>query len=170
MDDLTKLLHWILSSPLGLITLAPTTGVVVLDHSSVATACLFRSGPWQAELVLMKGGSPEWPGEHRHPNVDSYEVAISYPIPFIKNGKLLSGPELVVRVPGINDRHVDCNCVRLLPTDWHKAPVMPESGGVVLSVQRWLNDVEPTSVGLDWIGEPTTEGHRKQIEKVCLKH
>lgn len=156
-DVLTDYLKWFLRQPLALATLAPRTGTTVMDHSSVATLCLHREGQYQVELVLMKPGSPEWPGEHRHPNVDSYEVAVFYPMPFKKNGLLLSGPELVVTVGAIK-----CDCVRLFPTDWHGA-LSPPYGAAILSVQKWQNHIVPTSVGLDWDGEPTTEGHKCQL-------
>ena len=41
--------------------------------------------------------------------------------------------------------------VRILPETEHAAKAGPE-GGCFLSVQQWLNGVEPTAVGMDWKG------------------
>jgi hypothetical protein len=112
--------------------------------------------------VILLPNSPAWPGEHRHPNVDSYEVAWFNTVNFTKNGKICNGPELLVPVEPTPGRFGMAGCVRLLPTDWHGTNQLPE-GGALISVQHWLNEVEPTSVGMDWIGEPTTPGHAKLL-------
>lgn len=161
MDALTEFLHSSLNSRIGLATLAPRSQTTVMAHSSVSTFVLYRHQQFQLELVLIHPGSPEWPGVHRHPNVDSYEVALFLPIQFKKNGELVPGPELQVPVDlGVGTILADC--VRLRPTDWHGALAQPQ-GAALLSVQQWLNGVEPTSVGLDWEGQPTTEGHAQQL-------
>ena len=41
--------------------------------------------------------------------------------------------------------------VRILPSTEHSAKAGPD-GGCFLSVQHWLNDVEPSAVGMDWKG------------------
>jgi len=122
------------------------------------TMTLFRHPPYQVELVVLLPNSPAWPGEHRHPNVDSYEVAWYNSVDFTKNGELCNGPELVVpvQIGGVVDNRL---CVRLLPTDWHGTTPL-KKGAALISVQKWLNGVTPTSVGLDWDGEPTTPGHK----------
>lgn len=162
MDILTNFLGWFLRKPIGLMSAGPRNGVIIMDHSSVSTMVLYRNKQFQVEFVLMKPNSPEWPGEHRHPNIDSYEVALYYPMQFIKNGQRLAGPEMQVPIEIEGYLH-RCDCVRLLPTDWHGAPATV-GGAAILSVQHWLNDVEPTSVGLDWEGQPTTAGHKQQLD------
>lgn len=159
--DLTNFLNWFLrQAPVGLLKPPEQDGTLVV-HESVLTLTLFRCPPYQVELVILLPNSPAWPGEHRHPNVDSYEVAWYNSVDFTKNGKLCNGPELVVEVPVAGSNHIQSAfCVRLLPTDFHGTTPL-KKGAALISVQKWLNGVTPTSVGLDWIGEPTTDGHKQ---------
>lgn len=160
-DTLTNFLFWFLNSPVAVLqpSLLPKALTV---HESVLTLTLFRSPPFQVELVVLLPGAAAWPGEHRHPNVDSYEVAWLNTSNFIKNGKAIGDPELWVPVQTSPGRFTMAGAVRLLPTDFHGIPALP-AGGALLSVQHWLNGVEPSSVGMDWIGEPTTPGHAKLL-------
>lgn len=162
-DELTNFLYWFLNEPIGLIK-TPDEPRALTVHESVTTLTLYRKAPYQVELVILHPNRPAWPGEHRHPNVDTYEVAWFNTLNLTKNGKIVAGPELNVPVqigPGI---FVHVECVRLLPSDWHGAQGMP-AGSCLLSVQRWLNGVAPTSVGMDWEGEPTTEGHAELLKE-----
>ena len=160
---LTDFLYWWLAQPIGSIR-SPEQAGTVMAHENVVTIVLFRRGQFQVELVLMLPDATEWPGEHRHPNVDSYEVSVFNTSRVTKNGVLLDGPELLVPVNMTNGNPAYAMCVRILPTDWHGTKRMP-IGSSLFSVQHWLNGVVPTSVGLDWIGEPTAPGHAKQLEQ-----
>lgn len=123
-------------------------------YGSVTTIVLHREGQFQTELVISHPGSPEWPGEHRHPNVDSIEVEIFDCHGLTRNGEFVTKPDLVYE-----GRYF----VHLSPNDYHgsKANV---NGISLLSCQKWLNGVEPSSVGLDWDGEPVHEKHAELIE------
>lgn len=162
---LTKFLHWFLQqAPVGLVKPPEEDGVLTV-HESVLTLTIFRCPPFQVELVILLPNSPAWPGEHRHPNVDSYEVAWYNSVDFTKNGRLCNGPELVVPVPVAGCDHVQqAFCVRLTPDDWHGTTPL-KKGAALISVQRWLNGVAPTSVGLDWIGQPVTKGHEALLNE-----
>lgn len=98
----------------------------------VQGVCLYRNGPWQVELFSVQPNGAFPP--HRHPNVDSIEVHLSGDLRLTVRGKLAK------------------RITRIRPRDWHGGTSGP--GGTFLSVQRWLNDVAPTSVGLDWEGPP----------------
>ena len=87
---------------------------------------------------------------HRHPNVDSYEVAMNG-MTFIHSGRTI--PSKIMR-PGMSI-YVDHD-------DLHGA-YASEGGGCFLSVQQWLNDVSPTSVGNDWIGDTMGAQHDSNI-------
>jgi hypothetical protein len=158
-DALTQFLYWFVRQPIAMLKPPEVPGVITV-HESVLTITIFKAPPFQVELVILLPNSPAWPGEHRHPNVDSYEVAWFNSLDFIKNGKICNGPELVIPVPVEGGFTVPAFCVRLRPTDWHGTKPLP-MGAALISVQHWLNGVEPTSVGNDWIGEPTTPGHAK---------
>lgn len=125
----------------------------IRNYGVVTTISLHREGQFQTELVISHPETPEWPGEHRHPNVDSIEVEVFDCKGLTRNGEPVTKPD--VRFEGRN-------LVHLLPTDFHGSKAAKE-GIALLSCQKWLNGVEPSSVGLDWIGEPVHENHENLI-------
>lgn len=128
------------------------TASQIMHHESVTTTILHRREDLQAELVIGHPNGLKWPGEHRHPNVDSVEVAVFNNLGFTRNGQVVTAPDFIVH---------DMLCVRLEPTDWHGIPFMP-LGFSLISVQQWLNGMAPSSVGLDWEGDPVSPGHAEQ--------
>lgn len=159
--SLESFLDWFLKMPIGMLSAVQPYGpAVVLDNAKVLTVVVFRAPPFQVELVVAKPGTTPWPGEHRHPNVDSFEVALFNNFDFTKNGMVVNGPELSIPIE-TGPITFSPACVRLTPNDWHGAAPRYE-GAVLFSVQHWLNGVAPTSVGLDWIGQPVDESHAVQ--------
>lgn len=124
----------------------------IRNFGSVTTIILHREGQFQTELVISHPG-PEWPGEHCHPNVDSIEVEVFDCKGLTRNGEAITKPDAVH-----NGRYL----VHLAPTDYHgnKANL---NGISLLSCQKWLNGVDPSSVGLDWHGEPVHAAHANLI-------
>lgn len=155
MDSLTNFLFWFLNSRIGIIN--NFSGIIA--HEGVVTIPIYRNGQFQVEMVTILPNRPPWPGEHRHPHVDSYEVGLPG-IAFTKNGKELAQAELIVPVQLGPETFVVCGCIRLFPTDFHGIKDTPQ-GGLIMSVQKWEDGTTPTSVGNDWIGEPSSEGHKK---------
>jgi len=109
---------------------------------------LCRKPPYQVEMFV--GHGPGRVPGHAHPNVSSIEVAVSGDIRFsvegrevLKDKMLETGPDGTMRAKGA--------MVRIKEGVKHGATVGAK-GGAFLSVQRWLNDVEPSSVALDWKG------------------
>lgn len=130
----------------------PEDGTVILAHQSVTTIVLHRDGQFQTELVIMHPNAPEWPGEHRHPHVESIEGALYDCLGVTKNGAVVTRPDgKLGHIP----------LVHLAPTDWHRSPSKPH-GSALLSFQRWADGYSPTSVGLDWEGEPSHPSHAAQ--------
>lgn len=126
----------------------------ILHHESVTTMVIHRDRQFQTELVIGHPKAIKWDGEHRHPNVDSVEIALFNCINFTRNKLIVAVPDLVIN---------GMACVNLKPTDWHGVPYM-EEGFSLLSVQMWLNNTIPSSVGLDWEGKPTSQGHAQQLK------
>ena len=89
--------------------------------------------------------------DHVHPNVDSYEIAING-MTFMHSGVVIGTPETMMQGSGVYVDH----------TDWHGG-YAGSNGGCFLSIQKWLNDIQPSSVEKDWAGEPVGELHAKQI-------
>jgi hypothetical protein len=164
--SLESFLSWVLNQPLGLMTLMSQESYW---HESVITQVIFRYDRFQVELVILRGDST-WPGEHRHPDVDSVEVDLNNSVVFTKNGEKRNTPDFQVPVQ-IGQVTQYCNCVRLLPTDSHGICEVAPGGAAILSVQEWLNGVAPSSVGLNWDGVPVSFGHQNQLETIVgAKH
>lgn len=122
---------------------------------------VFREGAFQVQLFICDPDSEIT--DHVHPNVDTYEVYVSGDVYFRKNGLPLIRPEIVTanedgscRLLGIIDR--------VKPADWHGAAIGPR-GGCFLSIQEWLNGHKPSSVHLDWDGQPLDAAHAAAVGK-----
>lgn len=143
IGTLEEFLRWFLAQPLS--ALCPPIDAV-WEYGTVRSLVLFRQPPYQVELFTVPPGETGEESEHRHPNVDQFQVYLSGEIDFRVNGRSVS--EGMAR-SGIRE-------IRLRPTDWHTARYTP-AGGAFLSVQRWPGGVGPTSVGMEWEG-PFTHG------------
>lgn len=126
----------------------------IFAHETVTTIVLDRQGQFQVELVIIHPDAPSWPGEHRHPHVDSIEIEVNDCKGVTRNGVLVDRPDWVH-----NGRYL----VHLAPTDFHGVRSKP-NGSSLLSVQKWIG-MSPSSVGMDWEGEPVHSSHAAQQEQ-----
>ena len=130
ISDLEVYLKWVVEnvsiSPWSLIekNLSFADGVVGL--------VVHRDGQFQTQLFTVEPNVSI--PNHRHPNVDSYEVAMNG-MTFSHSGRTI--PFKIMR-PGM--------AIYVDHDDLHEAYTL-ENGGCFLSVQQWLNGVSPTSVG-----------------------
>ncbi len=138
-DDLAAFKDWWLATRVintpdinSLVHVKDTYGVV-----------LFRQGQYQVELFNVKPNSEIVP--HVHPNVDSFEVFISGDIKFSKDG-------VVYEQNNLGD------FLRVYPNSWHGGQFGPR-GGCFISVQKWLNNVEPSFVGNDWQDKDNSQSY-----------
>lgn len=140
---LEDFLHWFLRQPMR-----GWHSSALYDYGPVRSLVVYRHGSYQVELftIVANAGFPE---EHRHPDVESYEVHMCGQIQLTLNG-VLSCPTRL-RLPHGRRQYV----THIRETDWHGAAPLP-TGGAFVSVQRWLHDVPPTSVGLNWEGKPVS--------------
>jgi quercetin dioxygenase-like cupin family protein len=130
-DVLEQFLQWwlhnrVICPPLtdSLVHVKDTHGVV-----------LYREGQFQVELFNVKPNCEIVP--HIHPNVDSFEVFLSGDIHFMCDDVWSYEQKLGESI------------TRVKPDSWHGG-LFGEKGGCFLSVQHWLNGVQPTFVGNDW--------------------
>ena len=84
--------------------------------------------------------------EHKHPNVDSFEVYLSGDIDFSLEGSWLSNWDIKDHtfIDNLFIVQVEHNAI-------HGA-IFGEGGGRFMSVQHWINEVNPSCVGLDYDG------------------
>ena len=156
-DDLTTFLEWYLAG--GLKTYVPHKNFVHFVEG-VTGLTVYRSGEYQVQLFT---ATPDTViPSHTHPNVDSYEVALSGMEFFLDDKVVL--PRWYADMPATNSNlamsHYEV--VRVLPDSPHSA-LAGKDGGSFMSVQHWLNGVEPTSVGNDWIGSTMGDKHTTQV-------
>jgi hypothetical protein len=126
----------------------------------VVGTCLYRDGPWQVEMFTYPASASG--GEivdHRHPNVDSVEVHVVGDIYFRVNGRQIATRQQYEMTDERGRQLAAGQSLRIKPRDWHGATIGPR-GGTFLSLQHWLNGVEPSSVGLDWEGSPLIRTNR----------
>lgn len=109
---------------------------------------LYRQKPYQVELFNVKPNS-EIPA-HIHPNVDSFEVFLGGDVEFICDNIVYKQ-----NVIGVS--------TRVRPSSWHSGK-FGKRGGSFLSIQKWLNDVEPKFVGDDWAGEDGSISYKNSKE------
>lgn len=119
---------------------------------------IFRHNEFQVQMFVVEPNVVI--NSHTHPNVDSYEV-------FLKGMTFTLNEEEVVNFKDVepDDKglsNVINSTIRVLPDNLHGGTASPD-GGCFLSVQRWLNGVEPTSVGNDWIGKTMGKDHDQQV-------
>ena len=157
-DDLTTFLEWWIDAGQRINT--PLERSIHFVENLTST-CIYRHEPFQVEFVTVKPGTYIPP--HTHPNVDSYEVALRG-IEFYSDGKTVLPMWFAnQKDPNSNLSIAHYNVVRVLPSSEHSAKAGPE-GGCFLSVQQWLNGVEPSAVGMDWKGGSSMgNGHDSQI-------
>ena len=129
-DDLAGFLEWWMNTrPIN----TPPENSLVYQKDTHGVV-LYRQPPYQVELFIVQPNSEIVP--HLHPNVDSFEVFVSGDINFMCDGVWF-------------DHNIIGNQIRVNPTSWHGG-LFGQRGGCFLSVQKWLNGVEPSFVGNDW--------------------
>jgi hypothetical protein len=134
-DDLEAFKNWWLQN-----RVINTPADAKLNHyNGVLGVVLFRQEPYQVQLFITPPNFVIEP--HIHPDVDSYEVFVSGNIEFMCDGRWL-----IDRKDGSNrlGEHF-----RVSPQSWHGGNFGAE-GGCFLSIQKWLNNVKPSSVGANW--------------------
>ena len=145
-DDLEEFLEWYVANPRH--AAIPFHHGFTFDQG-VCGFVLFRQPPYQVQMFIVAPGYDV--PEHRHPNVDSFEVYLGGHLEMRLAGHVVVNPdEASVCAPNGLSHARGC-VLRLRPRDWHGGKA-GASGGAFLSVQKWLNGLDPTSVGDDWMG------------------
>jgi hypothetical protein len=146
-DELEMFAGWFMRErPL---VFTPENGMMFVE--SACGTCLFRHENLQVELFLISPNA-DIP-EHIHPNIDSIEIAM-WGMRFSHSGQIVMDFEHMDAARGFG--------IRVRPGDWHGGKASP-SGACFLSVQRWLNEVPPTTVVNDWSGDVLGKQHLGQI-------
>lgn len=152
VDELTQFTEWwlgnrIIRPPADFLSrVGGNTGIVLFRHEKFQVQ-LFLNDP-NSEIV-----------DHTHPNVDSYEVYVAGDVYFRQNGEEVLNKQVIATV---TPERLLGTRLRVLPNDVHGASIGP-SGGSFISIQHWLNGLQPTSVHLDWDGPPLDTLHQEAL-------
>jgi hypothetical protein len=156
-DELTSFLEWYLDA--GNRIYVPHKNSIHFVEG-VTGLTIYRHDQFQVQLFTATPNTiiPS----HTHPNVDSYEVALSGMEFFLNDKVVLPRWYANVQAPNCNLSKSHYQVVRVLPDCPHSA-IAGKKGGSFMSVQQWINDVKPTSVGNDWDGVTMGDSHTDQV-------
>ena len=156
-DDLTYFLQWYLDA--GLRLFVPQDNFIHFVEG-VTGVTIYRSEPYQVQLFTATPNTVI--PSHTHPNVDSYEVSLSGMEFYLDDKVVLPRWYANIKAKGSNIPDSHYKVVRVLPESPHSA-IAGKNGGAFMSVQKWLNNVKPTSVGNDWDGNTMGVRHTDQV-------
>ena len=154
-DELTNFRDWYLDTHPPLL--------VPFNHflhfvEGVTGLTIYRDGPFQVQLFIAAPNTVI--PNHIHPNVDSYEVALNGMEFFLNDDVMLSRERN--DTPDGNYSDAMYETIRVHPDVPHGG-IAGKNGGSFMSIQHWLNGVEPTSVGNDWNGDTMGNCHTNQV-------
>ena len=141
MTSLKEWSEWYLGDALSLkLRCAGTNEVRATEHFSELV--IYREPPFQAVIMTLFPGH-QIPS-HYHPNVDSYDLnltgdGVAYVAGFAWTKKVQDKPRLDLRIP-------------VLAGTVHYG--FTPNGSGFLSLQKWLNNIQPTFLSEDWVDTP----------------
>ena len=143
-DELSAFANWYLTSgDINRIYTPNKNGLLFIE--GVSGIVLYRNKPFQVE--------------HTHPDVDSYELFL-YGMKFTHCGETaITEKQALEEQEGypINAYQT----IRVKPNDPHGGTAS-KFGGAFISIQHWLNDVDPTHVSSNWDGKSMGSNHAEQ--------
>tara|TARA_R110000824_G_scaffold400766_2_gene609277 strand:+ start:11 stop:583 length:573 start_codon:yes stop_codon:yes gene_type:complete len=124
---------------------------------------LYRVEQFQVQLFLLAPNVVI--PQHKHPNVDSYEVGM-WGVLLTHKGKpvLADKIENAMTPKEKGGKYSGCQnlTLRVRPDDVHGGYSGPK-GGSFMSVQYWCDGIKPSSVETNWIGETLGDKHSKKL-------
>ena len=155
-DELKDFKNWYLKN--NIIKTPYDNPLMFID--GIAGITLYRKKPYQVQLFICEPNTLI--KEHTHPNIDSYEVFL-WGMKFTHKGKTIIN-ELMAKLK--KDDFPRCShwALRVKPNDLHGG-LSSDKGGAFISIQKWLNNINPTHVSKDWNGEILGTKHQKQLNE-----
>ena len=123
----------------------------IRNFGNIISLVLYRKPPFQVELFIVPHQTSSFT-VHKHPNVDVVEFGLTGDAELFINGQCTHSREQMAQwLSG----SIHTYPIAISPESWHSGfGYTPYS---FLSIQMWMNSVEPSSVGLDWEGEPSSD-------------
>lgn len=127
-----------------------------------ASLILFRKPPFQVELYISK---PETEAPfHSHPGVDSVLMYLTGNMNFGTDYKVNDYSDFQKPHSQYEDAHFMFGIYSVVKNGGVHNLVTKKEGGAFLSFEKW-HDKTPTSVTINWEGDPTGEMHKAAIEE-----
>ena len=156
-DKLSHYANWYLSTKdIGNIYTPNNDGLLFIE--GLTGIVLHRDKSFQVELFTCNPNVTL--PEHTHPNVDSYECFL-YGMEFTHSGETIIDAEEALQEENGYPIHA-YQTIRVRPNDLHGGTASGR-GGAFLSLQHWLDDIEPTHITSNWDGHPMGTIHSEQI-------
>ena len=155
-DDLKEFKNWFLKH--NTIEVPYDNPLMFID--GIAGITLYKKKPYQVQLFICEPNTEIT--EHSHPNIDSYEMFL-YGMEFSHKGKTIIDKRMSMLRKKNIPRLANVT-LRIKPNDIHGA-LSSNKGGSFISIQKWINDLNPTHVSKDWHGKPLGNKHEKQLDE-----
>ena len=155
-DDLSYFADWYLNSGDIQRIYTPFKNPLLFIEG-VSGVVLYRKDNFQVELFICQPNTVI--PEHTHPDVDSYELFL-YGMKFTHSGEtVIDSEQALEEIEGMPSYAYQT--IRVRPNDPHGGTAS-KNGGSFISIQKWLNGVEPTHVSSNWDGDTMGNKHKKQ--------
>lgn len=129
----------------------PRSPTAVTNFGNIISLILYRKGQFQVELFIVPHSQSQF-CEHRHPDVDVMEFGLTGDAAlFINSAPSCSEEDVNAWLLGEKETVP----IHIAPTDLHSG--CGYTPYAFLSIQHWLHNVPPSSVGLNWTGAPASE-------------
>ena len=157
-DELSHFAHWYLSGQVDKVYSPMKNGLIFFE--GLSGLVLFRQGFFQVELFLSPPNT--FIPEHTHPDVDSYECFLQG-MEFNLNGETITSLNEATKEQDGYPIQMH-STIRVRPNERHGGKTS-DKGGAFISIQHWLNGVEPSNVGLNWDGKTMGTIHTNHLNK-----
>lgn len=124
---------------------------------------LYREGPYQAELYLVRPNTSS--PSHTHPGVENIVMLWGGDVSLEHDGEYLDSSQFNHRSDNGTSSLFGISGPKLTDDKTH-ALFAGNKGGAFLSLEKWPENIVPSSVTVNWEGEPVDENHRQIIKTV----
>lgn len=155
-DDLKDFKNWFLKNN----TIKTPYDNPLMFIDGITGITLYRKKPFQVQLFICEPNTSIL--EHSHPNIDSYELFL-WGMSFTHKGKTIINKEMATLKKNDISRCLNWT-LRIKPNELHGGK-SSNKGGAFISIQKWLNNINPTHVSKDWQGQPLGDKHKLQLNE-----
>ena len=155
-DDLKEFKNWFLKN--NTIQVPYDNPLMFID--GIAGITLYRKKPYQVQLFICEPNTIIT--EHSHPNIDSYEVFL-YGMEISHKGRIIIDKRMSMLEKN-NLPRFSFSALRIRPNELHSGKAS-DKGSSFISIQKWINDLNPTHVSKDWHGKSLGSKHEKQLDE-----